>query len=129
MIGNIVCSWAKRPRGQMNGNLIQEWPINNSAFSINLKLFQAQLLNSNHIFAFNFISWNFAALIPRAIHVRKYVINYSFCSTMPIKQLLKGPLSGLEQLLKTESPLKVIKNAFYFMLKALFVLEIFIFLS
>ena len=41
---------------------------------------------------------------------------------------LKGPLSGLRQFLTTESPLKMIKNVFYFMLKALFVLEIFQFL-
>ena len=36
---------------------------------------------------------------------------------------------GLKQFLTIESPLKMIKNSFYFMLKALFVLEIFIFLS
>ena len=39
--------------------------------------------------------------------------------------LLKGPLSGLRKFLATESPLKVIKKAFYFPLKALFVLKIF----
>ena len=33
--------------------------------------------------------------------------------------LLKGPLSGLKQFLTNESPLKIMKNAFYFMLKAL----------
>ena len=42
---------------------------------------------------------------------------------------LKGALSGLRQFLATESPLKVMKNAFYFTLKALFVHEIFKFLS
>ena len=36
--------------------------------------------------------------------------------------LVKGALSGLRQLLATESPLKMMKNAFYFTLKALFVL-------
>ena len=41
----------------------------------------------------------------------------------------KGVLSGLRQFLATESPLKTMKNAFYFTLKALFVLEIFKFLS
>ena len=41
----------------------------------------------------------------------------------------KGPLSGLRQSLATESPLKVMKNAFYFILKALFVIKIFQFLS
>ena len=41
---------------------------------------------------------------------------------------LKGALSGLIQVLATESPLKMMKNAFYFTLKALFVLKIFKFL-
>ena len=45
------------------------------------------------------------------------------------KWKLKGPLSGLRQFLVTKSPLKIMKNIFYFMLKALFVLEIFTFLS
>ena len=38
---------------------------------------------------------------------------------------LKGTLSDLRQILATESPLKVMKNAFYFTSKALFVLKIF----
>ena len=37
----------------------------------------------------------------------------------------KDPLSGLRQFWATESPLKMIKNAFYFTSKALFVLKIF----
>ena len=40
-----------------------------------------------------------------------------------------GALSGLRQFLATESPLKIMKNAFYFTSKALFVLKIFNFLS
>ena len=42
---------------------------------------------------------------------------------------IKGALSGLRQFLAIESPLKMMKNAFYFTLKALFVLKIFKFLS
>ena len=42
---------------------------------------------------------------------------------------IKGALSGLRQFLTTESPLKVMKNAFYSTSKALFVLKIFKFLS
>ena len=34
-------------------------------------------------------------------------------------------LSGLKQFLATESPLKMMKNAFYFTLRALFILKIF----
>ena len=37
--------------------------------------------------------------------------------------------AGLRQFLATESTWKVVKNAFYFILKALFVLKIFKFLS
>ena len=40
----------------------------------------------------------------------------------------KGALSYLRQFLATESPLKMMKYAFYFDLKALFVLKIFKFL-
>ena len=41
----------------------------------------------------------------------------------------KGALSRLRQFLAFESPLKMIKNTFYFTLKALFILKIFKFLS
>ena len=43
--------------------------------------------------------------------------------------VLKGALSGLRQFFATESPLKTMKNAFYFTSKALFVLKIYRFLS
>ena len=42
---------------------------------------------------------------------------------------LKDALSGLRQLLATESPLKMMNNAFYITSKALLVLKIFKFLS
>ena len=42
---------------------------------------------------------------------------------------IKGALSGLRQFLETESPLKMMKNAFYLTSKVLFVLKIFNFLS
>ena len=41
----------------------------------------------------------------------------------------KGALSGLRQFLPHESPLKMMKNTFYFTSKALFVFKIFKFLS
>ena len=40
-------------------------------------------------------------------------------------RLFKGTPLGLRQFLSTKSPLKTIKNVFYFISKALFVLEIF----
>ena len=48
----------------------------------------------------------------------------SNCSTT-----LKNTLFGLRQFLATKSPLKMMKNTFYFNLKALFALKIFKFLS
>ena len=42
---------------------------------------------------------------------------------------LKGELSGLRQFSATVSPLKMMKNAFYFTLKAFFVFKILQFLS
>ena len=47
-----------------------------------------------------------------------------FCITC-----LKGPFLDQRQFLITESSLKMMKNAFYSILKALFVFEMFIFLS
>ena len=43
--------------------------------------------------------------------------------------LFKGALSSLRQFLATESPLKMMKTAFYFTLKALFLFKIFKLLS
>ena len=48
---------------------------------------------------------------------------------MPYAYELKGALSSLSQFLATESPLKMMKNAFYFTLKAFLVLKIIQFLS
>ena len=42
-----------------------------------------------------------------------------------IANIVKGAVSGLRQLLATKSPWKLMKNAFYLILKALFVLKIF----
>ena len=47
----------------------------------------------------------------------------------PSRVTVKGALSGLRQFLSTESPLKLMKNAFYFTSKALFVLKILKFFS
>ena len=43
--------------------------------------------------------------------------------------MFKGAISGLRQVLAIETPLKMMKIAFYFTLKVLFVLKIFKFLS
>ena len=49
--------------------------------------------------------------------------------SMILYEYFQGQLSCLRQFLITESPLKIMKNAFCFMLKAPFVLGIFTFLS
>ena len=46
-----------------------------------------------------------------------------------ISLIFKGSVLGLRPFLTTESPLKMMKNVFYFILKVLFAPEIFIFLS
>ena len=57
---------------------------------------------------------------------RKSINIYIFCD---LAAKLKGPLSGLRIFLTPENPLKMMKNAFYFTLKFIFVLKIFTFLS
>ena len=59
----------------------------------------------------------------------KLICCADFGSALSACCLLKGTLSRLRQFLATESPFKVMKNAFYFTLKALFVLKVFKFLS
>ena len=43
---------------------------------------------------------------------------------LPLGKLIKGALSGLRPFLTTQIPLKMMKNTFYFTLKALFFLKI-----
>ena len=57
---------------------------------------------------------------------KKIVFDPCFLSKL---QLFKGPLSGLKQFLANESPLEMMKNAFYLSLRALLVLKLFKFLS
>ena len=52
-----------------------------------------------------------------------------FCWLTYYQEIVKDARSGLTQILATESSLKMMKNAFYFPLKVLFVLKILEFLS
>ena len=54
---------------------------------------------------------------------------YKNCLSTIMLICIKGALSVLRRFLATESPLKMMKNAFYFTSKALFALKIFKFLS
>ena len=58
-----------------------------------------------------------------------YLILHYFGIKLFDVALFKGALSGLRYFLATESPLRMMKNAFYFTPNALFVLKIFKFLS
>ena len=55
-------------------------------------------------------------------------INKTLKKAIMKRSQLKGALSSLRRFLATESPLKMMKNAFCFTLKALFVLKMFKFL-
>ena len=63
-----------------------------------------------------------------------FISNHSFVPWQPLQPvpiilIFTGALSGLRQFLATQSPLKTMKNGFYFTLKALLVLKIFKLLS
>ena len=60
---------------------------------------------------------------PTSLWVASPQVNDS-CGTVNLT-IFKGALSDLRQSLKIESPLKMMKNAFYFTLKYLFALKIF----
>ena len=72
-------------------------------------------------------------LMKETIAKKLFITEYSEpCQTSRMERfakIIKGALSGLRKILATESRLKTMKNAFYFTLKALFVLNIFKFLS
>ena len=64
----------------------------------------------------------------RYAHEHKYS-KYNKVRSIITLTCIKGALSGVRQFLANERPLKVMKNDFYFTLKAHFVLKIFKFLS
>ena len=75
-------------------------------------------------------SENEEPLIPISLFHSSDTLHWRCCKgSLPLRPFnVKGALSGLRRFLSTETPLKLMKNAFYFTLKALFVLKILIFL-
>ena len=71
----------------------------------------------------------FPVTISLLLKILKNFADICGLSLRKINFFIKGTFSGLKQLLATESPLTMIKTAFYFTLKALFVFKIFKFLS
>ena len=57
-------------------------------------------------------------------HPKAFLFSYDDLLTFT-KEILNGALSGPGKLLTTESLFKMMKNAFYFILIALFILKIF----
>ena len=72
-------------------------------------------VNSSNVFSVTVTKYDFATL--SAI--------FFFLLFVKTQEEKKGALSGLKQPLAAVSPLKMMKNAFYFTSKALFVLKIF----
>ena len=107
----IISTWVYISRHPYIGILCSEWPnhyyTSHSDRSMKNWYYQC-LLNKTVSHCF------------KVIHSRLFIV---------FQSLVKVALSGLRQFLATEKPLKMIKNAFYFTLKALFVLKLFKFLS
>ena len=70
----------------------------------------------------------FTSIFPGIVLYYFTILFYSKTQNFRTNRNIKGALSGLRQFMATESPLKVMKNAFYFTSKALFVQKIFQFL-
>ena len=74
----------------------------------------------------------YSFLMFKAISFYAFIEYSTICINLYLKislGLIKGALSGLRRFLATESTLKMMKNAFCFTSKALFVIKIFKFLS
>ena len=72
-----------------------------------------------------YTKYNMYLSIMMVIWIKQHLSNFR----SSIHEKVKGALSALRQFLAVESPLKLMKKAFYFTSNALFVLKIFKFLS
>ena len=66
--------------------------------------------------------------IQEKLQISSVLVSRPSMENLTVYQELKGALSALRKFLAIESPLKMMKNVFYFSLKALFILKIFKFL-
>ena len=110
---------------------------------VNCKQFLEELSILNLPISGNIPELELNSHIMNAVHNNLKVLDYNnswyqlcFLEAFFIKTLkpkinagLKGALSRLRQFLITESPLKIMKNDFYFIFKALFILKMFKFFS
>ena len=65
----------------------------------------------------------------KSFKVEEFTLSLNFSSEISSVKVRLSPSKKICVICLIESPLKVMKNAFYFILKALFVLKIFKFLS
>ena len=78
---------------------------------------------------FTYSFWRYGWLKNTAIWLAEHILAHVSVTNTFTNIGIKGALSGLRQFLTTESPLKMMKNAFYFTSNALCVLKMFKFLS
>ena len=105
----------------------------NSQVNLGLSMLFPKLLFKNTFFvSFPYCVIRKAKVERRIYHFSGYNKNFLWNLNLNIKFniliCIKVVFSGLRYFLATESPLKIMRNAFYFTLKALFVLKIFKFL-
>ena len=63
--------------------------------------------------------------IQEKLQISSVLVSRPSMENLTVYQELRGALSALRKFLAIESPLKMMKNVFYFTLKAFFVLKIF----
>ena len=88
-------------------------------------IFSASLTSDRHLFLSLFREPPSSAIF--FLQGNQFCIRWQNLVLLLISEIFKGPL--LRQFLAAENPINIMKNAFYFMLKALFVLSVFEFLS
>ena len=73
---------------------------------------------------FEHLTYSFLKILHRVLNMSLKLLCSQACKFVKTFECFKGTLSSLRQFLETECPLKMMKNTFYFTLKALLVLKI-----
>ena len=111
--GVIPACWANKAECQWT------WTLSNLITSEQMLTFHFLGEKKSNILVFllnHIIFKNFSCGVNYIWKIRNFCLPEIMC--------LQGALSGLRSFLATESPLKIIKNAFYFTSKALFIPKI-----
>ena len=126
----LLQSWLSNDvAARLWGSEIPTWIISeflNSFFSfVKTKPMHDELWGLNHVQTFQVGSIH---KICKVFVISRFCYHTAKLTHQVFWEIIKGALSGLRQFLATESSLKMMKNNFYFTLKALSVLKIFKFL-